>query len=198
VELATAQYHGWALVNRDQLLPTREQLRRAEAVAHDYQARMAGRMKIYYVVPDYYEGRPKACMNGWGNIFLTVAPDGMVLPCHSARDLPGLHFPTVREAGLAEIWNDSAAFNRYRGDAWMKAPCRTCPEKEKDFGGCRCQAYMLTGDAANADPACSLSPHHTVVETAIAEAGRFPAAGQPLVFRNPRSARALAAVKRPA
>lgn len=189
VELATTQYYGWALVNRDRLLPTREQLIRAEAIAHDYQERLKGRMKIYYVVPDYYEGRPKACMNGWGNIFLTIAPDGAALPCHAARQLPGLNFPNVRAHSLEWIWNQSPGFNRFRGDGWMKEPCRTCPEREKDFGGCRCQAYLLTGNPANADPACDLSPHHQVVLDAIkwARQGLKAEQGRPLVFRNPRN-----------
>ena len=123
-------------------------------------------MKIYFVVPDYFERRPKPCMNGLGSVFLTVAPDGTALPCHAARMLPGLEFPNVRDASIEWIWFDSPAFNHFRGDAWMKEPCRSCPEKTKDFGGCRCQAYLLTGDAANADPVCDLSPHHHLVTEA--------------------------------
>ena len=195
VELANTQYYGWALHNRDRLLPTREQLQRAEAVAHDYQARFKGRMKILYVVPDYYEDRPKACMNGWGNIFLTVAPDGTALPCQAARQLPGIEFPNVRDADLRWIWNDSPAFNRFRGFDWMKEPCRSCPERFQDLGGCRCQAFQLSGDAANADPVCSLSPHHDRVLEAVAAANRNAAAGadleRPLVFRNAHNAKAL-------
>lgn len=193
VELATTQYYGWALVNRDQLLPTRDQLQAAEAMAHDYQERLKGRMKIYYVVPDYYENRPKACMNGWAKLFLTVAPDGTALPCHAARELPGLEFPNVREHSLREIWYDSPAFNHFRGYDWMREPCRSCPEREKDFGGCRCQAYRLTGDAANTDPVCEFSPHRGVVDEAITRAEQAQAgqSAQPLVFRNPRNARAL-------
>ena len=193
LELATTQYYGWALLNRDRLLPTREQLGRAEAIAHAYQARLKGRMKIYYVVPDYYEGRPKACMNGWGKVFLTIAPDGTALPCHAARALPGLSFPNVREHSLDWIWNESPGFTRFRGADWMKEPCRRCPERDKDFGGCRCQAYLLTGDPANADPACRLSPHHQRVTAAIDAARQTLAAGnrKPLVFRNPRNSRVL-------
>ena len=168
VELANTQYYGWAWHNRDQLLPSGEQLKRAEEVTQRFRERLAGRMKIYFVVPDYFETRPKPCMNGLGSIFLTIAPDGTALPCHAARMLPGLEFPNVRDAGVAQIWFDSAAFNRYRGDEWMKEPCRSCPEKTRDFGGCRCQAYLLTGDAANADPVCELSPHHHLVTDAIA------------------------------
>lgn len=197
VELATTQYYGWALHNRDRLLPTRAQLEGAESIAHDYQARYQGRMKIYYVVPDYYETRPKACMNGWGAVFLTIAPDGTALPCHAARELPGIQFPSVREHDIAWIWNESPAFNRFRGFDWMKEPCRTCPERFKDFGGCRCQAYLLTGDAENADPVCDLSPHHDRVLAAIDRAAKSapPGSEAPLVFRNTRSSRAIRAAR---
>ncbi len=192
VELATAQYYGWAWENRNQLMPTREQLAAAEEIAHEYQAKTQGKMKIYYVVPDYYENRPKACMNGWGAVFLTIAPDGTALPCHEARQLPNLEFPNVRDASVDWIWNESPAFNAFRGDDWMKEPCRSCPEKGKDFGGCRCQAYLLTGDARNADPVCSLSPHHEQVE-AVVSAARAVNLGQaeakPLLFRNPQNAK---------
>ncbi len=190
VELATTQYYGWAKLNRAQLLPTRDEVRAAEAVAHEYQERFRGKMRIFYVVPDYHEERPKACMNGWGNVFLTIAPDGAALPCHAARDLPGLDFPNVRERDVAWIWRDSPAFNRFRGYEWMQAPCRTCPERFKDFGGCRCQAYLLTGDAAAADPVCALSPRHQVVLDAVAEAAAAPA-GDPH-YRNPANSRRFA------
>ncbi len=195
VELATTQYYGWAKHNRDQLMPLKEQLDRAEAIAHQYQQAQHGKMKIYYVVPDYYEERPKACMNGWGNIFLTIAPDGTALPCHAARELPGMDLPNVKNMTVKEIWNDSNDFNRFRGDEWMKEPCRSCDEKEKDFGGCRCQAYMLTGDPANADPVCSKSPHHHLIEEAL-EAGRREAEKpvieqKPLVFRNPKNSKEI-------
>jgi pyrroloquinoline quinone biosynthesis protein E len=192
VELAATQYYGWAMLNRDALMPTREQVIKAEAVAHEYQKKMQGKMKILYVVPDYYEDRPKACMNGWGSVFLTIAPDGTALPCHAASTLPGLSFPNVKDHSIETIWNDSEDFNKFRGYDWMKEPCKTCPEREKDFGGCRCQAYMLTGDVRNADPVCSKSPHHgelldklTQLETA---AGRNET---PLVFRNMPNSRKL-------
>lgn len=194
VELASTQYYGWSKLNEASLLPTREQLQRAERIAHEYQERMKGRMRILYVVPDYYETRPKACMNGWGSVFLTIAPDGTALPCHAARQLPGLTFPNVRDHGVAWIWNDSPDFNRFRGFGWMKEPCRSCPEREKDFGGCRCQAYMLTGDATQADPVCDKSPHHASLVAKVDEmtARPLPArAEQPLVFRNTRNSRAL-------
>jgi pyrroloquinoline quinone biosynthesis protein E len=197
VELANTQYYGWAWHNRDQLLPSREQLKRAEEITQRARERLAGRMKIYFVVPDYFEKRPKPCMNGLGSIFLTIAPDGTALPCHAARMLPGLEFPNVRDAGVEQIWFGSAAFDRYRGDEWMKEPCRSCPEKTRDFGGCRCQAYLLTGDAANADPVCELSPHHHLVTDAIARAGRAAPAERvrpeekPLVFRSEFNSKTL-------
>jgi pyrroloquinoline quinone biosynthesis protein E len=193
VELANTQYYGWAYVNRDQLLPTREQLRRAEEVTNKFRERVGKSMRIFFVVPDYYENRPKACMNGWGAVFLTVTADGVALPCHEARQLPGLTFPNVRDHDLRSIWYDSPGFNAYRGDAWMKEPCRTCPEKVKDFGGCRCQAYMLTGDATNADPVCDLSPHHRLVTDAVDKAQKpAPAVGvKPILFRDDKNSRAL-------
>jgi len=189
VELANTQYYGWAWRNRGQLLPSRAQLRRAEEVTARFRERVGSRMRIFFVVPDYFETRPKPCMNGLGRIFLGIAPDGVALPCQAARMLPGLTFPSVREASIRSIWYDSPAFNRYRGEDWMKEPCRSCPERGRDFGGCRCQAYLLTGDPANADPVCDLSPHHHLVTAAVARAeadvtGMPPA--EPLVFRDHR------------
>lgn len=184
VELANTQYYGWAFLNRDLLLPSREQLERAEEVTNRFRERVGNRMKIYFVVPDYYENRPKACMNGWGSVFLNLTADGLALPCHEARMLPGLEFPSVREHDLRWIWHDSPAFNRYRGDEWMKEPCRSCPEKAKDYGGCRCQAYLLTGDAALADPVCDKSPHHALITRAV-ERARQAGAGvetKPVLF----------------
>lgn len=195
VELATTQYYGWALHNRDQLLPSKQQLERAEAIAHRYQDAQRGRMKIYYVIPDYYEDRPKPCMNGWGNVFLTIAPDGTALPCHSARDLPGMRLPNVRDQSIREIWKHSSDFNRFRGLDWMKEPCRSCEEKTRDFGGCRCQAYLMTGDPANADPVCAKSPHHYLIDEAIEQATAQAASqgtdAQPLLFRNPQNSKLL-------
>ncbi len=192
VELANTQYYGWALHNRTALMPTREQLEEAEAVAEAYKRRFAGQMKILYVVPDYYADRPKPCMNGWGKVFLTLAPDGTALPCHAARDLPGLEFPNVRDHDLAWIWSASPGFNRFRGFEWMKEPCRSCPERTRDFGGCRCQAYALTGDAAAADPVCRLSPHRHVVDAAIAAASSTVTVDPPAItFRNVRTSAAL-------
>jgi pyrroloquinoline quinone biosynthesis protein E len=198
LELANTQYYGWAMLNRDHLLPTREQLMEAEAVVNDYRARIGSQCQLLFVVPDYFEDRPKACMNGWGSVFLTIAPDGLALPCHNARDLPGLKFPSVREASIAEIWHSSPGFNAFRGEDWMQEPCRSCDERHKDFGGCRCQAYMLTGDAAATDPVCSKSPLHekvvTIVRAAAARSDNGqakPANWQPLVFRTDRNSRAI-------
>ncbi len=192
VELANTQYYGWAWLNREHLLPSRAQLERAEATTQRFRERVAGRMQIYFVVPDYFETRPKACMSGLGSVFLGIAPDGTALPCHAARMLPGLQLPNVRDSDIRTIWYDSPAFNRFRGEAWMKEPCRSCPERTKDFGGCRCQAYLLTGDADNADPVCDLSPHHHKVTEAVARAEQAAAAApvgtreQALVFRDHR------------
>jgi len=135
-------------------------------------ARIGNRMRILFVVPDYFEQRPKACMNGWGAVFLGIAPDGTALPCHAARTLPGIDFPNVRDTRVEDIWYASDAFSRYRGDAWMKDPCRTCADRDKDFGGCRCQALALTGDAANADPVCAKSPRHGDVRAIVMHAHR--------------------------
>lgn len=191
LELANTQYYGWAHANRDLLLPTREQFEEAERIAQAYKEKVAGKMKIYYVVPDYYEDRPKACMNGWGTTFLTIAPDGVALPCHSARELPGLDCPNVKDFCIEEIWHDSKAFNFFRGQEWMKEPCRSCDEKHKDFGGCRCQAYLLTGDMYNTDPVCSKSPNHHVIDAAIASAAAIALAPdeKPLLFRNSKNSR---------
>lgn len=193
LELANTQYYGWAHLNRDPLLPTREQFEEAEAIAQTYKEKLKGKMKIYYVVPDFYEDRPKACMNGWGTTFLTIAPDGVALPCHEARILPGLHCPNVRDMSVREIWQNSDAFNRFRNFEWMQEPCRSCPEKVKDFGGCRCQAYLLTGDMNATDPVCGLSPRKEAVLAAIegAAADFRNAEPKPLVFRNSRNSKAL-------
>jgi pyrroloquinoline quinone biosynthesis protein E len=184
LELANIQYYNWALLNRQELLPTREQIAHAEAAVNAARARLGKRRTIYFVIPDYYEQRPKACMNGWGTIHLTIAPDGAALPCQEVRVIKGLEFPTVREHRLAWIWNDSPLFRKFRGEEWMREPCRSCSERHKDVGGCRCQAFLLTGDAANCDPACARSPHHSVIEAALEAAlHRDNAFHQPLVRR---------------
>jgi len=194
LELANTQYYSWAMVNRDQLLPTHEQLRRAEATTDAWRARLGDRMRIFFVAPDYHEGTPKKCVNGWGNMFLTIAPDGTALPCHTARMLPGLSFPSVKSHSLREIWFDSEGFNRYRGTGWMKEPCSSCEHKERDLGGCRCQAYMVANDPAAADPVCMKSPHHGLVTEAVRQATAAAAVRvveHPLVFRDPVNSRRL-------
>jgi len=200
LELANTQYYGWAMKNRAQLMPTLEQVREAERVVNDYRERIGDKCKLLFVVPDYFENRPKACMSGWGAVFLGVAPDGVALPCHNARDLPGLSLPNVRDMGLAEIWRDSTAFNAYRGNDWMQEPCRSCDEKAIDLGGCRCQAFMLAGDAAATDPVCSKSPNRGKVDQVIQFAARPGAdieAGriieQPIIFRTNANSRNLTA-----
>jgi pyrroloquinoline quinone biosynthesis protein E len=195
LELANTQYYGWALVNRAQLMPTREQVAHAEAVVNACRVRIGNRMRILFVVPDYFEERPKACMNGWGSVFLGIAPDGTALPCHAARSLPGIAFPNVRETSVHDIWYAGDAFNRYRGDAWMKEPCRTCDDKARDFGGCRCQAHAMTGDAANADPVCAKSARHGELQTIVMHAQRAQAEtvwhpAQTIVFRSDANSRA--------
>lgn len=197
VELANAQYYGWAFHNRAALMPSREQLNRAEAVAKEYQQRYGATMRVIFVVPDYYEQRPKPCMNGWGRVFLSIAPDGTALPCQGARNLPGLTFPNVRDTPLETVWRHSTAFNAFRGDDWMPELCRTCDEKEKDFGGCRCQAYLLTGDPAATDPVCAKSDQRVLIDDMLAEANRIdrdeitPSESSKLLFRNARNSRRL-------
>lgn len=198
LELANTQYYGWAMKNRAHLMPTLEQVREAERVVEQYRERIGDACKLLFVVPDYFEDRPKACMNGWGSVFLGVAPDGVALPCHNARDLPGLHLPNVRDMALSDIWRDSHAFNAYRGNDWMQEPCRSCDEKARDFGGCRCQAFMLTGDPAATDPVCSKSPKRDQVDQVIrfvsqteARIGRAHVIEQPILFRTNANSRQL-------
>lgn len=181
LELANVQYYNWALINREQLMPTQEELLKAEAQVIAARQRLGDTMTLFFVIPDYFEGRPKACMNGWGSIHLTVAPDGTVLPCSQARSMQHLNFPNVRNQDLSWIWHKSNEFNLYRGDSWMKEPCRGCSEKTTDFGGCRCQAFLLTGDASNTDPACSKSPHHALITDAVKQANNANKA--PLIAR---------------
>jgi pyrroloquinoline quinone biosynthesis protein E len=160
VEIAHAQYYGWALRNRRSLMPTREQVELAMREMETVRPRYEGRLVIDMVIPDYYARRPKACMGGWARRSLNVTPSGRVLPCHAAESIPGLTFWSVRDRPLAAIWRESPAFQAFRGTAWMPEPCRSCDLREIDYGGCRCQAMALTGDAAATDPACELSPHH--------------------------------------
>lgn len=170
LEVAHVQYYGWALLNRDHLLPTRAQLEAATALVTEARAAHHGRLTIDYVVPDYYATEPKACMGGWGRQVIVVNPAGRVLPCHAAESLPGLIFENVSEKSLGEIWQFSQAFERYRGTEWMPAPCRGCVNAEQDWGGCRCQAFALTGDANATDPACRLSDDHHLLDLAVRSA----------------------------
>jgi PqqA peptide cyclase len=188
LELANTQYLGWALLNRRALLPTRDQLDAARKVAAAARKRLLGKMEVLFVTPDYYSEFPKSCMDGWGRRFVVVSPDGLVLPCHAAHTLPGLQFESVRERPLAAIWSGSPGLNAFRGEAWMPEPCRSCDKRTVDFGGCRCQAYHLTGDAAATDPACTLAPSHALIESARGEA----LAGEPPALRY-RSVRIAAA-----
>ncbi|TMA35630.1 MAG: pyrroloquinoline quinone biosynthesis protein PqqE [Deltaproteobacteria bacterium] len=182
LELANAQYQGWALRNRAALLPTRAQLDAAAQEVARLRRETRG-MEILFVLPDYHRDRPKPCMGGWGRQSIVVAPDGRVLPCHGAAELPGLAFWRVPERALADCWRDAPGMNAFRGEAWMPAPCRDCPERARDFGGCRCQAFALTGDATATDPACALAPAHEIVlrarEAAAAPAAPFSYRGQP-------------------
>lgn len=167
LEIANVQYYGWALKNRAALMPTLQQIEEASRIIEDARAQLKGIIEIDYVVPDYYALRPKKCMGGWGRQFFNISPSGKILPCHAAESITGLEFESVRgNRSIAEIWRDSEAFTRYRGTGWMRDPCASCALKEVDFGGCRCQAFALTGDAANADPACALSHHHEAIAAA--------------------------------
>lgn len=163
LEVAHVQYYGWALRNRAALMPTLAQLDEATRLVDEARARLAGVLAIDYVIPDYYAERPKSCMGGWGKQFFNISPSGKVLPCHAAETITGLQFDSVREAPLARIWHHSEALNRYRGTGWMQEPCRSCEHAEEDFGGCRCQAFALAGDAAATDPACARSALHARV-----------------------------------
>jgi pyrroloquinoline quinone biosynthesis protein E len=174
VEIAHTQYYGWALANRAALMPTHAQLERAVAIVADAEKRLAGRIRIDSVVPDYYAKYPKACMGGWGRRLMLINPAGKVLPCHAAEVLPGMSFENVREKTLEWIWQESSSFQRFRGEDWMPEPCRSCDRRTEDFGGCRCQAFLLAGDATLTDPACSLAPTHAIVETAVREANATP------------------------
>jgi pyrroloquinoline quinone biosynthesis protein E len=180
VEIAHTQYYGWALANRAALLPTRAQLEKALAIVAEAEKRLAGRIRIDSVVPDYYAKYPKACMGGWGRRLMLINPAGKVLPCHAAEVLPGLSFENVREKALAWIWQESSSFRRFRGEDWMPEPCRSCDRRSEDFGGCRCQAFLLAGEATVTDPACSLAPSHGIVESAVREANADATVAQPV------------------
>ena len=180
LELAHTQYTGWAFRNRAALMPTRAQFEHAQTVVERARTGEAARLDILHVLPDYYQEFPKACLQGWGNVFMNVAPDGAVLPCQTAREITGLEFPNVRDHSLQEIWTDAPVFQRFRGTDWLPEPCRSCDRREVDFGGCRCQAFLMTGDAGATDPVCHLSPHHHLVGEALREAER---SDPPLQYR---------------
>jgi pyrroloquinoline quinone biosynthesis protein E len=188
IELANTQYYGWALLNRDGLLPSRAQLDAAEAVVRAARQRLKGRMEVIYVLPDYYSRYPKPCMGGWGRLQLTVVPNGDVLPCPTAHTLP-LPRVSVREHSLAWIWERSPLFQRFRGTDWMPEPCRSCERRELDFGGCRCQAFALTGDAARTDPVCHLSPDHGIVAAAVLAANDVAGPGEAVLVPRPHPSR---------
>lgn len=183
IELANVQFYGWAFKNRSALLPTRDQVLRAREVAEAAKVRLADKMDVFYVLPDYYETRPKPCLNGWGQRYLTVNPIGDVLPCPTASSaIPDLHFENVRTRSLEWIWRESDSFNRFRGTEWMPEPCQSCPQKEIDFGGCRCQAALLTGNAGLTDPVCTLSPNRERVDAVLRDVNS-PNGNPPWIFR---------------
>ncbi|AQS88033.1 pyrroloquinoline quinone biosynthesis protein PqqE [Neoasaia chiangmaiensis NBRC 101099] len=167
VEIAHTQYYGWGLRNRDALMPSRTQLEEATRTVDAARAHYGHALAIDYVTPDYHADQPKPCMGGWGQRFVNISPSGRVLPCHAAETIPDVAFPNVRDQSLATIWNDAPLFNLFRGTDWMPAPCRTCDQREVDWGGCRCQALALTGNAAATDPVCARSPHHQRVLDAV-------------------------------
>ena len=190
VELANVQFYGWAFLNRTALLPTREQVLHAREIATAAKERLAGKMDIFYVLPDYYESRPKPCLNGWGQRYLTVNPIGDVLPCPTASSaIPDLRFENVRARALDWIWHESESFNRFRGTEWMPEPCRSCPQRQIDFGGCRCQAALLTGNAANTDPVCEFSPNRGRVDAVLGEINSSSDNAREWTYRvNPKAA----------
>jgi pyrroloquinoline quinone biosynthesis protein E len=175
LEIANVQYYGWALRNRDGLLPTRQQLDRSIEIVQAARERLKGKLRIDFVFPDYYSKYPKPCMNGWGHQQMLIDPAGRVLPCHAAAVIPGLDLPSTCEHGLKWIWEDSPAFNRFRDESWMPEPCRSCDRRTRDFGGCRCQAFLLAGDAAATDPVCILAPQHALVEEILQNVNRSDA-----------------------
>src|SRR6266581_988538 len=177
IELANTQFYGWALHNRDALMPTKAQLDAAWRVVQRERARLGTTLEIVWVLPDYHEEFPKPCMGGWARAYITVTPAGEVWPCHAAGRITTLKFANVREHPLDWIWHESEAFTRFRGDSWMPEPCRSCPRKTQDFGGCRCQAFVIAGDAGLTDPVCSLSPHRPLIDAAVAAAERAASEG---------------------
>lgn len=179
LEIANVQYYGWALRNRDSLMPTADQVERSLAVVAQAKAMLKGRLVIDFVAPDYFAHRPKKCMDGWASQYFAITPRGRMLPCHAAETITGFDFPSVRDRPLRQIWYEADLFNRFRGTAWMQEPCRSCAHRTRDLGGCRCQAFALTGDAAATDPACALSPHHAAMGAGLAESMVAAAAAEP-------------------
>lgn len=170
IEFANVQYYGWGFANRELLLPTRAQLDQFLLDIKAAEERLRGKIRVEYVVPDYYAKYPKPCMGGWGRKVMLITPGGEALPCHAAAVIPGLRFQNVREKPLREIWESSEAFQKFRGESWMQEPCKSCDRRTQDFGGCRCQAILIAGDASATDPVCSLSPARTKVDAILAEA----------------------------
>ena len=179
IEFANVQYYGWAFANRENLLPTREQLNHSIAVIKREQERLEGRIRVEYVVPDYYAKYPKPCMGGWGRKLMLITPSGDALPCHAAQVIPGISFENIKDRSLSEIWECSAAFQRFRGEDWMQEPCKTCDRREQDFGGCRCQALLLAGDPSATDPVCSLAPLRPKVDAILAAVNLAPVSVAP-------------------
>src|SRR5580704_7906224 len=180
IEFANVQYYGWGFANRDSLLPTRAQLDQSLVKIKAAEERLRGKIRIESVVPDYYAKYPKPCMGGWGRKLMLITPSGDALPCHAARIIPGLSFENVRNRSVSEIWNSSDAFQKFRGEAWMKEPCKTCDRRTQDFGGCRCQAFLLAADATATDPVCSLGPHRLKVDAILGEINSARARPAPL------------------
>jgi pyrroloquinoline quinone biosynthesis protein E len=168
IEFASVQYYGWAFANRGHLLPTRDQLNRSVKLLERAEERLRGKIRVEFVVPDYYAKYPKACMGGWGHKLMLIAPNGDALPCHAAQIIPGLRFDNLKDYSLREIWEESEAFEKFRGQEWMPEPCKTCDRRGRDFGGCRCQAFLIAGDAAATDPVCSLAPQRSKVDAILA------------------------------
>jgi pyrroloquinoline quinone biosynthesis protein E len=191
VEFANVQYYGWAFANREHLLPTRAQLDRSLEILKNAEERLRGKIRVEFVVPDYYAKYPKPCMGGWGRKLMLITPTGEALPCHAARVIPELRFDNVKQQSLGEIWESSAAFQKFRGEDWMQEPCRSCDRRTQDFGGCRCQALLLAGDPAATDPVCSLSPNRPKVDAILSNLSSAPAA------EGPRSAPVVGQLTKP-
>jgi PqqA peptide cyclase len=183
VEFASVQYYGWAFANRENLLPTRKQLDYCVETLKTAEERLKGKTRVVFVVPDYYAKYPKPCVGGWGRKLMVITPDGTALPCHAATVIPGMHFENVKEKSVLAIWKHSSAFQRFRGEQWMQEPCRSCDRREQDFAGCRCQAFLLAGDASATDPVCSLAPTRTSVDAVLTKINGVPEEKVDWVYR---------------